>query len=335
MAKVLLHSVSLDDDRIAEFMRGAYKLLRDSAMSSVGVHTLTEDPVVADLIIFTEVGGNGLFSERVRHHSFYKLYPEKCFIFDSQDKPIPFLPGVYASLSDDINEIGRTRTGYYLRVDDNPYVDFRPLSDSAPYLGSFVGSLENAPCRGSLKQLPADLFLIEDTSSYALKMLYAETSEQKHAFWSHYAESISSAFFSLCPRGRGVGSIRLFESMCMGRCPVIISDGWVRPQRVDWASCSLTITESEIGSLPQVLEQHRESAAELGLRAREEWLNFYSPAVRFHWLVEDCLSILSHRSRSERLSSALIWRSLINYRTLRMFMTSKRQLFQETRTFLF
>jgi len=331
MAKVLLHSVSLDDSRIRKWMRGGYELFTTSAgLDRFAAHSLTSDPEDADLIIFTELGCHGIFAERVRHHPYVKKFRDKCFLFDPGDYALPFLPGVYASLRKNCYDAARTRTGYYLRTDENPYMEFRPPQGNYQYVASFIGSIENHPVRAEFLKFPRESFVIEDTSSFALKMLYSEANEERHRFWSHYADVIASAPFALCPRGRGPGSVRLFEVMQMGRVAVIISDEWVYPERVDWRACSISVPENAAERIPEILREFFGRAAEMGQRACQEWEKYYAPSVRFHWLVEDCLAMRESRRMPEAIAGRLVWLHLLNYRTFRLYLNSKRALYRET-----
>ena len=343
MAKVLLHSVAQDQPRPdpdkpveeiphqGKWLQGARTLLLESAqLDPFGVHSVTEDPGEADLIVFAELGAQGLYSEWLRHHPLVKKYRNKCFTFDVGDKTLPFLPGLYASLRKSIYDPARTRTGYYLRLDENPFIDSRPVSEISRLLGCFVGSLENHPVRVALAKLSSDDMLVEDTSSFAQTMLYFTAEEKSQAFWPHYADIMASAAFSLCPRGRGPGSIRLFEALQMGRCPVIIADEWIYPERIDWAACSITVQEKDIPRIPEILREYRDRAAEMGIRARQEWEKYYAPPVRFHWLVEDCLSMLAARRMPEAIASRLVWRHLFDAKIFRNYLTSKKQIYRET-----
>ncbi|WCJ59684.1 exostosin family protein [Fontisphaera persica] len=56
---------------------------------------------------------------------------------------------------------------------------------------------------------------------------YSATEEEKNKMREDYLEIMGKSLFSLCPRGVGLSSIRLFESMEMGVAPVIIADDWL------------------------------------------------------------------------------------------------------------
>lgn len=330
MAKVLLYSTSLEFRDGDAWEKGAYKLFLESARNCrFGRHTLTGDPDEADVILFAELGGGyGLFAELVRHHPFYKRYRDKCFLFDASDYALPLVPGVYASLRQRYYDPARTRTGYYLRTDENPYIDPRPLPEEPTYLGCFIGTFSNHPVRSYLGKLPANEFLVEDMGKISLKALVGEPGVDRNRFWSHYADGMAASAFSLCPRGLGPGSVRLFESMRMGRCPVILADEWVFPQRVDWTACSLIVAEKDAGRLPEILRSNRHRAAELGQRARQEWERYYAPDVRFHWLVEDCVEMRAARRLPEAIAGRLAWRHLLRRGNLRRYLTSKKAMYR-------
>ncbi len=109
---------------------------------------------------------------------------------------------------------------------------------------------------------------------------------------------MANARFSLCPRGVCAGSIRLFESMKMGRACVIISDAWQPNDGVDWDSFSIRVPEAEVHRIPAILEEHADRAAEMGRCARLEWEKWFAPQVAFHRVVELCLDIRAARTFS-------------------------------------
>lgn len=267
-------------------------LLRHSAELDVfGTHRLVEDPDEADIILFAEMGECGAFAERVRAHPFYTRFPHKCFLFDSGDRVFPILPGIYASLTQAQYRPDHTRTGFYLYIIENAFVTYRAPTGREPHLASFVGSSNTHPVREKLFALNRQDILVKDTSAYSTRMAYHGEPAEREQFWSEYADSIANAKFSLCPRGRGAGSIRLFESMKMGRACVIISDAWQPNEGVDWDSFSIRVPEGDAPRIQEILERNADRAAEMGVRARTEWENWFSEKVRFHRVVELCLSI--------------------------------------------
>src|SRR2546421_7295232 len=164
MAKVLLLSVApvqAGDD----YNRGAYRRLRESAqIDRFEKHFLTDDPAAADLILFAELYGAGAYFQSVRRHPFVKKFREKCFLFCSNDFIIPFLPGVYASIERRWSS-GRTRSGFYLAVSENQFVNFEPPRDDLTYLCSFIGATDTSPVRRKLATLSYRRSFFQDTSA--------------------------------------------------------------------------------------------------------------------------------------------------------------------------
>lgn len=271
---------------------GSALLLRHSAELDIfGQHRMVEDPEEADIILFAEMGECGKFAERVRAHPCYSRFPEKCFLFDSGDAIFPVIPGIYASLTEQRYRPDHTRTGFYLYLNENAFITYRPPTGNERFLASFVGSSITHPMRERLFAFNREDILTRDTSRDSYRIQYYGEPGERARFWSEYADSIGNARFSLCPRGKGVGSIRLYESMKMGRACVIISDEWHPNDGVDWESFSIRVAERDASRIPEILESYADRAAEMGVRARAEWEAWFSEKVRFHRVVELCLDI--------------------------------------------
>lgn len=301
MTKVLILSSAIKAD-FDPWVHGTTFLLRHSAeLDAFGRHTLTDDPDRADIILFGEMGECGFFAERVRAHPFYRRHPEKCFLFDSADNPFPVLPGIYASLTRQQYRQDHTRTGFYLYLIENPYIQHRPLTGREPFLASFIGNSRTHSVRDQIFALRGEDILLKDTGATSYRMAYEADPRERPPFWEEYADAMANALFSLCPRGKGTGSVRLFESMKMGRPCIILSDDWQPNAGVDWDAFSIRLPEADAPRIPEVLERHAARAAEMGLRARAEWEKWFSERVRFHRVVELCLDIQRSRSKFGRL----------------------------------
>jgi hypothetical protein len=301
MARVLLLSAAPGDDH--HYNRGAFVRLKQSAESGIlQNHRLTNEPHAADLILFAELKGAGPYFELVRRHPFVKKLREKCFLFCANAFVIPFLPGVYASMEKRWSSC-RTRSGFYLGVSENKFLKFTPPRDDLPYLYSFVGSVGNAPIRSRLAELRHPRSFFQDTSADYQDVLHGRMEEAElHQFWRRYAESMHASKFVLCPRGLGVSSVRLFDTMRIGRVPVILSDDWVKPIGPSWEKFSIRIPEAEFERIPDLLEKREMQAVEMGLVARQQWEDWFSMDVCFHRVVEWCLQIKNERRLPERVA---------------------------------
>jgi hypothetical protein len=334
MAKVVVLSSS-GERSFDPWIHGTTLLLRHGAELDVfGEHKLVEDPREADIILFGEMGqggqgGCGFFAERVRANPLYRRFPEKCFLFDSDDTFFPVLPGVYASLTKQHYRPDHTRTGFYLYIIENPFIGPQPLTGGEDYMASFVGSSTSHPLRRQILSLRRDDFLLKDTQAKSYRMNFEADPLERAPFYLAYADAMASARFSLCPRGVGAASIRLFESMKMGRACVIVSDAWHPNEGVDWDSFSIRVPEADVFRIPQILEEHADRADEMGLRARAEWEKWFSEKVRFHRVVELCLDIRRVRSSSGSARRIFDMRHIPLHP--RLYLRSKRILYRNNR----
>lgn len=330
MAKVLITS-SNADFAFEVWRHGTTFLLKHGAELDVaGQHSLTDDPVEADIILIGEMGTVGAFAEMVRAHPYYRRFPEKCFLFDSGDGLFPTLPGIYASLTREQYHLGYTRTGFYLYLIENVLISSRPYTGNERYLASFVGSRFTHPVREKLFELGRSDIYTRDTSSYGQHITYHGLPAERTRFWAEYADSIADAKFSLCPRGRGAGSIRLFESMKMGRACVILSDAWQPNHFVNWSEFSISVPENEASRLPEILERNEHRAAEMGACARRTWEERFSEQARFHYVVELCLDIQKQVSNGVFARHLRVLRQTANPKNLRHYLSSKMNLYRNT-----
>lgn len=304
-------------------------LLKHAAeLDRFGRHTVTDDPAEADIILFAEMSTCGIFAELIRRHPYYKCYTEKCFAFDTADFFFPVLPGIYASLSKDHYRLGGMRTGFYLYLIENAFITHRPCSGNEQYLASFVGSSNTRPVREKLFQIQRSDFFLKDTSSYSYWTTYHAEPSQRACFWTEYADAIANAKFSLCPRGQGTSSIRLFESMKMGRACVILADDWQPNHGIRWDEFSITIPERDASLVPEILALHASRAAEMGARARQVWEENFSERVLFHRIVELCLDIRNEDGNGRFARRRRLLRHTANPRNWRWYVSSKFQLYR-------
>jgi Exostosin family len=309
MAKVLLVTQADEGTKDSSFLRGSYNHLKRSAESGLSYHSLVDDPAEADIILFAKFHVS--FGYHLQQHPFYKGYQDKCFAFAVDVVAVPIVPGVYSSLEKSWHFRDRTRAGFYLSAMENPYLEFAPGPIERDLLYSFMGATNTWPTRAALAKLnhPRGFFL--DTSSESLPIMSAGTDEQREAFWKRYADIIRRSKFVLCPRGMATSSIRLFETMQMGRVPVILSDEWVPPDGPCWDEFSIRIPEKEVLNLPQILEKREGEALRLGLKARQEWERWFAPEVVFNTVVDWCLDIKKSRRVPEVISRLAVYPNIV------------------------
>ena len=236
----------------------------------------------------------------------------RTYVFSQHDVPLPWAPGMYASLPASRARPGFTG-GFYVahhhREPGGIGGDLEAARDYEPHiLWSFMGTFSNAPVRRRLAEINDPDGLVRDTQYFSdvIRWHWAETHrvEGREAFAS-YAESLGRSAFVLCPRGCGPASIRLFEALQVGRCPVIISDEWLPPPFVDWNSCTIRVPEARVQELPAILRERHDEAAQLGREARKVWERFFAPEHQLRTIIR--AAVLTDSSAPRRVRDFGAW----------------------------
>ncbi|MFL6590628.1 MAG: exostosin family protein [Chthoniobacterales bacterium] len=310
MARVLLLSATPEDDQTDYNLAPLDHAQKSAGVDRFRVHSLTDDPEAADLIIFLECYGGGWYFERVRAHPLVRRYREKCFLFSTNPFVIPFLPGIYTGIEKRWTS-ARTRPGFYLGRTQNDFTTFSEPADDLPYLFSFMGSVRNSPVREKLGTLRHPRSFFQNTSDDFERILQQKMDRRERLDYDRrYAEVTKASKFVLCPRGLSASSIRLFETMRMGRAPVILSDDWVPPLGPRWEEFAVQVRERDFARIPSLLEKRENEAVAMGQRARAEWEEWFSDEVLFHRLVELCLDIKNKRAMPESVGR---WRAYFHF----------------------
>ena len=300
MAKKVLISCKADESK-GKYSRQDYlRILNYAAQDKIKKYTITNDPDKAVLILF--VGSSEVNFTDIRASHTYLKNHHKSVLYFSGDKLVPILPGLYPCL--EANSLGiRTlsrASSYYLRVTDNATLDIEPSISNAKYLFSFMGNCANHPIRKSLMNLSHPRAFLYDSSTTRKGQ-----SDNDNAT---YLDILEQSKFVLCPRGIGVSSWRLFETMRAGRIPVIISDNWIEPEGPNWSTCSIRINESDLDSISGLLEENEEKASQLAANARKEWERYYSSETVFNSILtqaENCLIAARTEGLTHRLAISL------------------------------
>ncbi len=294
-----------------------------------GVHTITDNPDSADLILFVDphqIPGDWRLRP-IRRHPLAVKYRGKTMVYDERDQPWRALPGLYVSMPSPVFDTRRQRACAYHCVANAPL----RVSDEVPdLLFSFMGGRTHK-VRNAIFQLEHARAHIEDTSNinFFVDRGEPERAARLHTQKQRFAEMINRSMFVLCPRGAGTSSIRLYEVLAAGRVPVVISDDWVPPIGPDWNGCILRVREGDIAAIPALLEaaepRYEEMAAS-AFRACQEW---FAPDVIFHRMMESCQELLHSGEAFEPASS--FNRQYIRF-TAREAKAKARQFWRQLRT---
>ena len=249
-----------------------------TAQASVGRQSHYEpanSPADADVILYFEPNTlkDRRYARVLSSNLVLREYPNKCFAVDYHDYPIGFMPGIYVGMPRADYDPQRFRAGCYMGQYNTLTTALAEQRWHKPQLlFSFRGSASH--------EVREQLFKIELSSGdHSITQTYpwfTHTDAEKTA----YVEEMLNSKFILCPRGQSTTSIRLFETMELGRVPVILSDDWIAPTGPSWPLFSLHVSESRLKELPDILRKAEPQAAEMGEQARLAWEQWFSPQVR-------------------------------------------------------
>jgi len=265
--------------------------LRESAaLDSFQKHQLTDDPDAADMILFAESHFNwDPYMLKVLLHPVYRRHRQKCFVYHDSDFALPIMRGIYPSIRRRDYQPDRCRAGAYIaRINRNAAIRYEPGTTGGKWLYTFFGE-RNSPVRAGLFRREHPKGLVRDTTGRSLWGV--EPGPQLETFTGAYAQAILDSRFVLCPAGIGPSSYRLYETMEMGRVPVILSDDWVPPPGPRWSDFSLHLPESSLPELESLLIGFISQQPRMAQLAREEWQRWFDKPVCFHHLVEACLEV--------------------------------------------
>lgn len=331
-ARVLLLSAAAGKKAPAYALDDLQRMRRFARQDVHRLHKLADSAAEADVILFVErAGAAGPFMERVRRHPYTRQYPGKVFVFNSRYTGVPFLPGFYAQIGRRdlrLHPYARVTGAPYLEVCEADHLEHRPATGQEPLLYSFIGSRSTWPqVRGPVLDLKDDRAYLEDASQYWNRCARRSIPVQnREAHQADYVRALQDAKFGLCPRGDAYSSMRLFETMRMGRVPVIISDEWIPPSGPAWDRFSVRIPEAEVHRIPEILRALETEAPVMGREARAVWQRYFSAEGIFHWCVTWCLRSRQECHTPERLARLLAYAGLLRRRQARAYVRTRLDL---------
>ena len=126
-------------------------------------------------------------------------------------------------------------------------VNYSTEKNSGELLASFMGSFETHWTRKELSRYASDQIIIKDSGKW-----YYENPDSSRK--DEYIRLLSSSKFSICPRGTGPSTIRIWEAMASGSIPVIISDPLLMPDiGRPWTDIAIFIPEWMICFISDIL----------------------------------------------------------------------------------
>jgi len=209
--------------------------------------------------------GDSLFTEGL----ILTTTPDRFNVDDPFQAALPYSPG-----------------GHVLR--NAPDFDFDAIDMDTCFVGALSGTVRYDLAQ-SVSSEPGLRSLLEhpnagDWSSKSTSYLHMEDSVKKKALEDGFVNALRRSWTNLCPRGNGSSSIRFYETMCMGRIPVHVSDAYVLPfeKDIDYSQFCLFIPEAEVRQAGTILhswlaERDKEQLMAMCRRARQVWERHFRP----------------------------------------------------------
>ena len=101
----------------------------------------------------------------------------------------------------------------------------------------------------------------------------------KGDFTKNYISLLGNSNFSICPRGTGISSVRLFESMSMGSIPIIVADNYGLPLSdiIDWDKITISVKENDISNMKSIVGSYsKECVFEMRNKLIETYYTYFS-----------------------------------------------------------
>jgi hypothetical protein len=250
--------------------------------------TETQSPDLADAIIIQEKNSfkNFDYIRQLLNDPIISNYAHKVFTINDDESPTGILRGLYTSLPKNMFNQNNHVAVPYMNY-PNEWMESAIGDAIKPcYLASWRGKIKSNAIRKKLVHY-FDLkpgILLEQTDN----LLMNDSAEK-----SSSVAIIKNAKFSLCPAGWSPGSYKIYESMALGRCPIIIADQFVRPIGPEWKNCALFFPERDLICLDSFLRIHESDHIRFGQNAQSAWMDFFSSEKIGHYYAKSLLSLIN------------------------------------------
>lgn len=266
------------------------------------------DPQLADILLIQEKQSfkNFRYIKDLMKDPWISKYANKVLTINNDDCATGLLRGLYTSIPK-----SRCTLGLHVSV---PYMDFPNelvfqspnKNDSPEFLAGWRGNPKSSSLRRRLFQdfQHNPNFCLETTKSW---LNHSQKEKQD------YVDLILNSKFSLCPTGWAPVSFRIYESMALGRCPVIIADDFVPPLGPEWNRFALFLPENKLKYLFDFLIENQENYELLGQWASEAWQKYFHAEARIDYYAQSIQDLLSANRFSSPKKEFERWNSLKLY----------------------
>jgi hypothetical protein len=128
-----------------------------------------------------------------------------------------------------------------------------------------------------------------DWSCKDTSYLHMDDTAKKQEMERLFVDAMQRSWTTLCPRGMGSSSIRFYETLCMGRIPVHVSDAYRLPfeDKIDYAEFCLFIPEADAERAGPILrmwlaKRGPSQLTSMCRKARSVWEQYFQPQDETH-----------------------------------------------------
>lgn len=296
--------IRASDQTMTNYREGFIALLAKDRLQR---YELSDDPANSDVILMTDLAVWGVDDwwniKSVANHPLVVNCCPRLFVYAELDSPYCMYQGLYCSMPKRYFNNDRQRAVAYYEMENKFVQQLSESSTSNPseiypeFLYSFMGG-STAPIRYEVLKLPTTRASIHDTTGYSI---YNESDACNPERQKSYVECILKSKFVLCPRGKGTGSVRMFECLALGRVPVVISDQYVFPKGPEWEKCCIQVPEAAVSSIPDQLERMEPDWERMSKFAKKVYAEWFAEDILFHRMIEQCLDIVARKRIPERI----------------------------------
>ncbi len=285
---------------------------------------ITDCPSVADYILFVDAHfvRNESYSRLVRDSVYFRDFPEKVFVYNQSDNPRLGLPGLYVSMPKQLysREYMRSVPYMHYELDRFDLGEFR--SCTKVLNSSFIGDRNTSSVRQRMFESKLEYVSMTDTHHFGFHD-YSSKRKSEDELLLHtrnYCANVAKSIFSICPRGYGTSSFRLFESLMLGTIPIVLSDDFVPPDYLGQSNYFFQLAEKRVSHLDKFVLQCNVSRSSMKESCQSIVENVLDLSVRLDYMVSKLDEIKDnscnyHESISDLISHKIYWR----LRTLRKF----------------
>jgi hypothetical protein len=263
-------------------------------------------PDVADAIIIQEKNSfkNFRYVNELLKDPLVSKYASKFFTINDDDCATGLLKGLYTSLpAFRFDKNIHVAVPYMQFPNEMVFLNNHSTDDKPEVIATWRGNTKSNRLRTRMIDLLGSKpdVILQTTDSWLNHSDHEKTD---------YVNLIKNGCLSLCPSGWAPVSYRIYESMALGRCPVILADAFIPPLGPDWNSFALFYPEAKIQNLYEFLKANSGNYMNLGLTAKKSWETYFSSDKIAEYYSASLLSVLKSAPTMSNKEEFKRWNSI-------------------------